>query len=71
MSPIELWMKRKLYLGRKMNDLKSCPFCGSNDIKCLSNLTEDIFFVSCLIYEANGSWKSNKKLAYEAWNERT
>ena len=60
------------------DDLKPCPFCGSDDIQLSTNDDGDPLWVSCEMCECQGPWRNPDNSAYpqteanyvEAWNRR-
>lgn len=53
-----------------MDDLKPCPFCGSNDLTICYNVLRTYTCVNCYKCGAEGGGCETKEEAIEAWNER-
>lgn len=54
-----------------MDELKPCPFCGSDeDIRVVSEYSE-AFYVYCLTCTSCGPSGATSQEAIEAWNRRT
>jgi Lar family restriction alleviation protein len=57
------------------NALSPCPFCGSDDIECLTDWIDDklrvpTYWVECHACKCQTRGSSAKELAAEAWNVR-
>lgn len=53
-----------------MAELKSCPFCGGEDLQVINVYGED-YYVDCLTCTACGPSGDTYEEAIEAWNRRT
>ena len=51
-----------------MNELKPCPFCGSEDVSC--GRLEDIYYVECWDCSASVETYSGIDDALKKWNRR-
>jgi len=58
-----------------LNDLKPCPFCGgeARTDKMRRGYLESgwVYFTSCQICNARGSFQPKRKLSIQKWNIRT
>ena len=50
-----------------MEELKPCPFCGSEHVVCTKPTTWQVWCMDC---KCIGPWKTERKDAIEAWNNR-
>ena len=56
--------------------LKSCPFCGGNNVKIFSECSyqmtggDEMFYVECQDCGSQGGWHTIRGTAIEAWNTR-
>ncbi|WGO82317.1 Lar family restriction alleviation protein [Arsenophonus apicola] len=58
-----------------MNELKNCPFCGSDDIhidseKGLIDEEDEFYQIECWECESSTGWHFDLKEAIQAWNRR-
>jgi Lar family restriction alleviation protein len=53
-----------------MGELKPCPFCGSLDLFPPETSWFKLYFVSCLVCDAEGPLAVSVELAKKRWNER-
>ncbi|MBD5585809.1 MAG: restriction alleviation protein, Lar family [Clostridia bacterium] len=51
-------------------DIKPCPFCGSNDIRCFYNESEDTYFVFCNECAIRTAKYPTREQALQVWNKR-
>lgn len=50
-----------------MEELKPCPFCGSEHVVCTKPTTWQVWCTDC---KCIGPWKTERKDAIAAWNKR-
>lgn len=56
-----------------MDELKPCPFCGSNEIRIIDSITNfniPVTYVICCNCQSRGASKREKQKAINMWNTR-
>ena len=66
------WNRRECNISNSETQLKSCPFCGSDDVHLLGDHEDGVFHVMCKNCKAESDYFDDvEDAAIAAWNRRS